>query len=468
MRYFFWLFLFVSVAHAGSEIFFVSNVNTVDVETGTVLPAQDLVIERGVEVRRAGHGLQAIPPGANVIDASGKYLIPGLWDMHVHVWLRDIDLPLYTANGVTGVREMGSGNVELLMQWANDTEAGKIVGPKIVAAGPIIDGADPFWPGSVSLAKVEEVAPALAEIKAKGSAFFKTYSLLTPDVFFNIAKESQKLGVPFAGHVPLLVKAQEASQAGMKSIEHFTNVLLGCSTEEDAIITHRKQTGAGSNRASYITEQLLSEQKILNSFNAEKAKTLADVFAKNGTHLVPTLSVLRIVPTVLDSSVKKNPNLKYVPKEIKSGWDKIPAPSPIQVAMALKRFAREQSLIPLMSKSGVRFLPGTDTGNPYIIPGFSLHDELKLLVDAGLSTKEVLYAATLGAERWVAIQSPKANLVLLNGNPLQNISETKNISAVFSNGRYFSRSELDKILSDIEKLARESRNRSASIAGHAH
>lgn len=402
------------------------------------------------------------PKGAQVIDASGKFLIPGLWDMHVHAFDRGLFSPLFIANGITGVRDMFSP-LPAINQWRKEINDGTIVGPHIVAAGPIVDGPKPVWPGSIAVSNADEGIKAVNTVKQGGSDFIKVYSLLPRDAYFAIASEAKRRGMVFAGHVPDSITAAEASDAGQKSIEHLTGVLLGCSSKEEEIrkdAEARRQSGAGRIVTSYIKNQLTA----LDSFDNTRANELFARFAKNGTWMDPTLTVLRAIAYVGDSDFRDDPRLSYVPGYLKNGmWGADPFGLKSRTAddnAAAKRvFQKSLEIVGVMRRSGVQIIAGTDTPNPFVFPGFSLHDELCLLVKAGLTPMEALQAATRNAAVYLGMldavgtieKGKLADLVLLDADPLAEIGNTKKINAVVVGGKLINRAALDQMLVKVEE-----------------
>jgi imidazolonepropionase-like amidohydrolase len=211
----------------------------IDVESGRAQPGLTVIVE-GERIAEVGRRpALRVPPGARVVDAAGKFLIPGLWDMHVHTafgdWFpgaRDIALPLFVANGVTGVRDMG-GDLDALVEWRRAIGQGSIVGPRMVISGPMLDGPKPRFPSSVAVATPEDGRRAVRDLKARGVDFIKLQSLIPRDAVFAIADEAKKAGIPFAGHVPDAVRASEMSDAGQNSFEHLIGIFEGSSARED-------------------------------------------------------------------------------------------------------------------------------------------------------------------------------------------------------------------------------------------
>jgi len=369
------------------------------------------VVIRNHRIAAMGRTSAVVPPkDSEIVDATGKFLIPRLWDMHVHTGRKDIFLPLYIANGVTGVRDMGgdiedpsgelssvSGRYVQLSLWREAIENGSLLGPRFVIAGFLIDGFK--WPGNIAATNAEEGRQAVDVLKKTGVDFVKVKSFLSKDTFLAIAAEARRQHIVLAGHVPDAVRVAEASDAGQKSIEHLTGVALGCSAIERTLMDEKAQAFAARDRARYASV----EPRAAETFDAMTAKALFSKFVTNGTWQVPTLVELRRnaigeVGTGEDSS-QNDPRWAYLPASLRDWWSKSRnATAPIG---GQELFASELSLTQKMHKSGVMFLAGTDTPNPSILPGFALHDELKLLVTAGFSPMEALQSATLNPARYL-------------------------------------------------------------------
>ncbi|MBC8379602.1 MAG: amidohydrolase family protein [Planctomycetes bacterium] len=398
----------------------------------------------------------SIPEGLKVIDATGKFLIPGLWDMHTHIigdpkWY----FPLYLANGVTGIRYMhGSIPLEELLAIKEKISRGEMLGPRMIFSGPLIDGPDPFWPGAVSVKNATEGRQAVVDLKNKGADFIKVYSFLPREAYFAISEEAKKKSLPFAGHVPLLVSAFEASDAGQMSMEHLEGIYAAVSTHSERILELMNRGDVSALTSSTVYKEAMRD------YDDEKAKALFSKFAKNNTWQVPTLSVFQGLIRKSELSSRTDLRLKYIPSTIKEffGWQTPKTPNEdIQMQRHLKK---SLEIVGEMNRAGVRIMAGTDS--PYVncFPGFTLHDELSLLADAGLSPLEVLQTATLNPAEYLDISNSLgtieegkiADFVLLEANPLEEISNTKRIAAVITNGRFLSKSDLKKMLTGVEEL----------------
>jgi hypothetical protein len=442
------------------------HVTVIDATGAPPQPDMTVVItgDRIAEIGLTQH--VRVPDEAHVVDATGKFLIPGLWDMHVHWYLKDF-LPLFIANGVTGVRQMGG--MPLHYAWRQDIEYGTLLGPRMSIASPVVDGPNPIWPGSMVVRNAAEGRQAVTRLKRAGAEFIKVYSLLPRDAYFAIADEARRQGLPFAGHVPYAVSAAEASDAGQHSIEHLHGILEACSTREEEVRPGRVeafvQRAPGQRLPSPARLRPLTRM-MLETFSPEKATALFARFKHHRTWQCPTLTVLRSSAFLNDPTFRNDPRLKYMPAHIRTQWDpandfRFQARTEDDIALARMVYQKQVELVGMMHRAGVEMLAGTDVLNPYCFPGFSLHDELELLVQAGLTPLEALQAATrnparfLGKETaWGTVERGKmADVVLLDANPLENIRHTRAIRAVVFNGRPLDRQALDALLAQAEAAA---------------
>jgi imidazolonepropionase-like amidohydrolase len=438
----------------------IDHVTIIDVTGGPALPEMTVVIDGGRIASVGKSGDMVIPEKADIINATGKFLIPGLWDMHVHMPAPSY-LPLFLANGVTGIREMHAFFPAMILKMRQDIQEGKLLGPRMVAAGAIIDGPKPFWPGSLPAANEEEGRKAVQALKKQGADFIKVYTKLPRPAYLAIADEAKKQGLSFVGHVPESISAAEASDLGQKSMEHLFGILLACSSEEEKLRQEELEAMAKLDNAAIRPLMARTWIKALDTYNEEKAGALFAKFVKNGTWQDPTLTVLRSLASLEDAQFTNDPRLKYMPPFLRAGWPKAdPSKPPSEAAASMKRtYQKASQLVTAMHKAGVRFLAGTDVTNPYCFPGFSLHDELGLLVsEAKFTPLEALQCATLNPAIFLGLEKEFgtvekgkiADMVLLDANPLDDIKNTQKITAVFAAGKYLRKNELEKMLKDAE------------------
>jgi Amidohydrolase family len=441
-----------------TKILVITHVTVIDA-TGA-LPKPDVTVTiRGGRIAGIEKASNKLPKGAQLIDGHGKFLIPGLWDMHVHTnfgdWLpggREIILPLFVANGVTGVRDMG-GDLHQLLEWRKQIDAGTILGPRMVVSGPMIDGAPPHFPASVPVSIAAEGRKAVDDLKLGGADFIKVQSYIPRDAYFAVADESKKQDMIFVGHVPDAIRASEASNAGQKSIEHFTGIFEGCSTIEDELLKGPK-----------------GPRRVLETYSEPKCAALISLLAKNSTWQVPTLVWERGQWLIDDIDLSQSPGAQYAAatwrnKTYKQFTESILKELDTDPLSYRRQFvAKELEMTLAMHRAGVPLMAGTDTAaGVYVIPGFSLHQELELFVKAGLTPVEALQTATLNPSKFLGrthdsgtVETGKlADLVLVDASPLDDIRNTQKISAVVLGGRYFSRADLDAILKNVETAARQ-------------
>lgn len=440
-----------------------THVTVIDVKSGRARSEMSVIIEGGHIIAVGGASKVTVPQGAQVIDAKCKYLIPGLWDMHVHEWNKEVFFPLLIANGITGVRDMFSP-LPPVKQWRAEVAAETTIGPRIFAAGILVDGPYPVCkPCTIAVSNADEGRKAVMKVKEMGADFIKVYSMVPRDAYFAIADEAKRRHMVFAGHIPEFVSAAEASDAGQKSFEHLMGILVSCSAKEKEL---RKENEAKL-RAEGIRQDtaLLEQAAALDSFGEKKAAALFARFVRNGTWMCPTLTVLRAVAFSGDDDFRNDPRIKYIPDSMKQpfwenafGWKEH---TPEFNAQAKKLFQKQLEVVGMMNRAGVRIIAGTDTANPYVFPGFSLHDELALLVQAGLTPAEALRTATINPAKYFDMEKSLgtvekgriADLVLLEANPLTDINNTRKIDAVIVGGKYLPKETLQKMLAEVEATA---------------
>jgi imidazolonepropionase-like amidohydrolase len=442
-----------------------THVTVVDVTGGPSKSGLTVIVAGGRIAAVGKTGKLPVPRDAQIIDATGKFLIPGLWDMHVHALHKprfETFLPLLVANGVTGIRDMATHtSLEEVNRWRREIGAGSRIGPRIFAAGRLLDGPNPQFPTvAIAIKDEAEARNAVRLMKEQGADFIKVYSSLHRDAFYAIADEAKKQGLPFAGHLPTSVTACEASNAGQKSFEHMLGWFESCSTKSARIEQRENATPAARGQSGPVLA-FLKQVDDAERFDDKEAVELTRIFLKNDTWLTPTLSA-REAATYIDEKISGNDfRLKYILPAMKENWkgsNIFSQATAEQLAKLKSGFSTKLKAIDRVRRAGGRFLAGTDTGVPYIFPGFSLHDELALFVKAGLTPLEALQTATINPAKFLgrekelgAIEKGMlADLVLLDANPLADISNTKKINAVVVNGRLLDRQALDKVLADVE------------------
>ena len=451
----------------------IEHVTIVDAGGGPELADQTVVITGDSIVAVAKHGSIEIPKNSQRIDGRGKFLIPGLWDMHTHVaginanpaWAKQTLLPLLVANGITGIRDMG-GDLDALQSWRREIENGTLLGPQIVAAGPMLlparrPGAptEPVDPAILRVGTTEESRAAVDNLQKRGADFIKIIEV-SRENYFAIADESKKDSIPFAGHIPSDVTAIEASTARQKSIEHiiYSSLAFDCSAQGDEL--RQKMQEASARRDSQASADITDQAN--HTFSTEKAAVLWRTFKKNGTWVTPTLFSIWVNAHQLEMS-PDDPQLAYLPVSLRKQWASAKNPTKDERDTEVwwqRQFENDRKLTGEMNRAGVRLLAGSDSLDRYDFAGTSLHRELQMLVSTGLTPLEALQTATLNPAEFLAIAksgriSPGylADLVLLEGDPTVDIANTAKIAAVVLHGRFLSREELDAILEKARAAA---------------
>jgi hypothetical protein len=400
----------------------IQDVAVVDVSASTVHPHMTVLIE-GENIKIIGTAAAVHPPpGARIVNGTGKFLIPGLWDMHVHLWYRENQLPVFLAFGVTGVQDMGS-DFERTSAWRAAIETGKAIGPHIVTAGPPVNGTpsdDEKLPTLVARTPAE-ARQAFDKLYDLDVDFIKVLSGLSRDSYFALAEQARHWHIRFEGHIPTSITAWEAIDAHQASLEHLFGVMKSVSTDDEAL---------------RFFEQC----------------------AIHDIRISPTLVLWQRMAHLTDLKLAADPRLKYVPESIRKSW---PAFKDENSEAYKRQIEGIYKLVALTTRTKVEVLAGTDTGDPYTIPGATLHDELEQLVAAGLSPHQALAAATIAPARFFewdeamgTVETGKlADLVLLDADPLIDIRNTRKIAAVFARGKYHSRRDLDAILNSVNPPA---------------
>jgi imidazolonepropionase-like amidohydrolase len=391
----------------------IQDVTLIDVASGAARPHMTVVIDDG-KISRVGIATSlSLPPSTRIIAGKDKFLMPGLWDMHVHLYYKQY-LPLFVAFGITGVQDMGS-DFSRVSAWRDEIEKGIAVGPHIITSGPPVDGGaseDPKLPLLVART-ADQARQAFDQLYKMNVDFIKVLSRLPREAYFALAEQARHWDLRMAGHIPTSVTAQEAVEARQKSLEHMFGITKSVSTDEEALRFFERCTLIG-------------------------------------TRVDPTLVLWLRMSHMDDTKLMSDPQLRVVPASIRNTWPDV-SDDTYSLKIQVWRIYR---LVALAKQAKTEILAGTDTGDPYVIPGAALDDELEQLVKAGLTPREALEAATLAPARFFetekemgAIEKGKlADMVLLEGNPLDDIRNVRRVAGVFTHGRYYARKELDAIL----------------------
>jgi len=454
--------------------FVIRSVSVIDVESGTVQRGRDVVLRNGMieSIEPAGNGI--LTSDAAEIDGSGRYLMPGLWDMHTHsnAFAPQFQHPLFVANGVTAVREMWGcmsrpdpfiACAEDRRGWNDAIVDGRGVNPRYVGQSSFqINGGNEVPAGYETFFRASTPAEArelAAFYAANGVDTLKVYSELSPDSYAALADAARAEGISIAGHQPFRVSLEQAIGAGQRSIEHGRLFAIECFAGADGFRALDRPI------AAYNADL---RRRLIDEHDPTRCAALMHRMADSDTAWTPTLLTLRMEGFANDPAYRDDERLRYIPWVVRRlMWfpdaDRMAA-SAIDaegrnVRRELYRLAQRQ--VAEAHAAGVEILVGTDAMDTYVIPGAGLHDELEALVEAGLSPADVVRAATLGAaefsgvaERFGSVSTGKvADLLLLDGNPLEDVGQTRAIRALFLNGRYFDRAALDSLLAYAESRA---------------
>lgn len=457
------------------------DVTVVDVAGARTRPGMTVLIEGNRITRVDARPRVSVPAGTRVVNGTGKFVIPGLWDMHWHSLsepvTREIFLPLAVANGVTGVRDMFSDctsdcgdytDIRDVRRWRGAIRRGRIVGPRIVASSPLVDGPSRAQPGATVVAGAAEARRAVRDARRRGVDFVKVYGGLSRESYFALADEAKRIGIPFAGHVPDRVTLVEAAEAGQRSNEHLGGVLLECSTAEEDLRAEmiRVTTKAEDANAEWYAFKRTTSSRLLATYSEVKAKRLLSRLAERKMWQCPTLTILRFDGNFGDPKLAVDARLAFMPARLRDAWRasagaRMAEYGDEERVAAERVFEKELEIVRAMHHAGIRLLAGTDVTNEYCMPGFSLHDELELLVRAGLTPAEALRAATCDPAEFLGMlesagtveEGKLADLVVLDANPLEEITNTRRIAAVVADGKLRTRADLDAILIRVRSAA---------------
>ena len=415
-----------SVGPASAQTVTIDNVTIVDVTNGRLQSRRTIVIE-GTRIVRIETATQSTRAAAT-LDGTGMFVIPGLWDMHIHAYFTndtarfhstsEVMLPLFVVNGVTGVRDLGS-NLDATLAARDSVAAHQLIGPRMLVSGPMLDGPTTRYAAAIKVSTPDDARAAVRMLKGRGVDMIKTQSLIPRDAYFALADEATRIGIPFEGHVPNAVTALEAMTAHQRSFEH----LIGVRDTANALIAE---------------------------------------LARNKVWQCPT--VINSVGT--PSDLLNDPGVPFWLRPSVDGWRRSAVTQSAASDSAAQAFEaranRRLALIKRMYDLKIPFLAGTDAPAGYdLVPGASIHRELQLFVRAGLTPLQALQTATLNpaiyfgkTAEWGTIASGKsADLVVLARNPLVDIANTRAVVAVVADGRYYSPRELDRMRLRIMELA---------------
>lgn len=440
----------------------IRNATIINIEDGSLIENRSVYISGDSIVAVGDEQLSNTYHASAEIDATGKFLMPGLWDNHVHFGGAEyVDeneqlLPLYLAFGVTTVRD-AAGDISLeVLKWREEINAGKRIGPTILTSGPKLEGIESIWPGDLEIGTEEELETALDSLDKLKVDFIKiTDNTLKPELFLEAVKRATKRGYSVSGHIPAALTIDQVSKAGQKTVEHLSYLMRATSPLEKEISAGRADGSISGAEAAKMQADTYSDSLALANFK---------LFASQGTGVVPTLLISHNIAYLEDTDFESDTILNYLGPQLKESYQwriQRMAGESAEAKQARKDgFEKVANLIPLVQQSGMKIIAGTDAGylNTYDFPGLAIHLELQKLVEYGLSPQEALEASLvngpdyfgLGQKYGEVAAGKKADLLLLNSNPLDDISNTLSILDVIKGGKIYDRQKLDQMLSDIK------------------
>jgi hypothetical protein len=434
------------------------DVTVVAMDSSRILSHQTVLVEDGHILEIGPLKTVRVPPGAKRIDGRGLFLLPGLADMHVHLMEPDAYFPLFLANGVTTVRNTSGGpEMSALRERVKN---GTLLGPTVYTAGPILDGSPPVWEGSDVVVTPEQARSAVGKQKRAGYDFLKIYDNLRPAAYDAIMQAAAEAHMPVAGHVPPHVGLQRVLDARQTSIEHLTGYFEWLQNDRSPF----KQSNNDDETYPHPAHLLAKRQALANWLDESRIPQISAATAKAGAWNVPTLVAWRnMTPHAELDAAWKQPGMRYATSMLQGWWNSDNGYTADDWTAKRRGDAVRVKLLKALHEAGARLLVGTDTPHPFVMPGFSVHVELSNFVDAGLSPYEALKAATVdaaeflgaAAEFGVVKRGARADLVLVEGNPMEDIKNTSRIAGVMVRGRWLSREDLQRGLDALTSPAGE-------------
>lgn len=438
----------------------IRHATIVDVAAARLIPSQ--------AVATVGNRIVAVGDDAEMakawrarqtLDAGNRYLIPGLWDMHVHfgggpelIEENQALLPLYVANGITTVRDASGDLPYDVLRWRREIQEGSLFGPTLLSSGPKIEGIKPVWKGTLETGSEADVDKAIEQLKALKVDFVKiTDSTLTPELFLYAVRRARAAGFNVSGHIPMALTVEQAVDAGLSSIEHLDYAFNAGSRQEAAVAT---------DFAAGRIDRAQASDRLGSTFDREAAMKAYRHFAQKGVSVTPTLNGSRIIAYLDRDSHRDDEYLAYVGPRLRKTYDwrveRAAKATPEQIEKRHARIEQISTVLPLLQDAGVTIMAGTDAGflNSFNYPGFGLHDELALYVAKGLTPAQALSAATRAGPSWFGVldrygsigEGKAADLTLLDRDPLKDIAATRAVRAVVLRGRAYDRAALDEML----------------------
>ena len=455
----------VSAAQTKADLL-IRHATVIDVATGKALSGQAVAINGG-DIIAVGSdaALGRRYSASQSVDASGKFVMPGLWDMHVHfggtelVEENEALLPLYVAYGITTVRDCAEDISDSVIRWRSQVAAGSLLGPTIYTSGPKLEGYKPLWKGTIEVGTPAEVDAALDRLQAMKVDFVKiTDNTLKPDIFEYAVKAAGKRGLKTSAHTPYAITIEQAVRDGLDSVEHLDYLIKAGSPQEAAI---------GADYAAGKLTYGEASDRFVETFDAGYAKGEYARLKKLGVYVTPTLNMSRILAYLDREDHRGDPALALIGPGLRKTYEwrveRAAKSTPAQVEARHREYELSVKVLPMLRDAGIPILAGTDAGylNSFNYPGQGLHDELQRYVEAGLTPREALASATITGPaflghsvRYGSVTKGKAaDLLLLDANPLTDIGATRSIRGVVLHGKWLDRAALDALLAEAKAKA---------------
>ena len=441
----------------GSTIL-IYNVNVIDVTNGKIAVNKAILINNNrIEEITDNATLRSKNSNARQIDAGGRYAIPGLWDMHVHIEGTNLIednlalFPVYIAYGVTTVRDAASDLGVQVLAWRDQINQGQLFGPRIFTAGIKLEGINSIWKGDMEIANEQDLKEKLDSLIDYKVDFIKiTENKLAGDLFLKSVIASKKLGFKVSGHVPIDLSIKDLADAGFSSIEH-ASYLVRFGSDEQKMANDVKNGVLSRADASRQYYENFDQQKAIKGYRE---------LAKKNVAVCPTLIGSKQLAYLDEDDHQKDEYLQYLTKRFKANYawrvNRQAGENKAQVQQRKNNYELIAKQLPFIQSSGMVILAGTDAAalNSFIYPGLALHQELEIFQKAGMSPLSVLQSATINGAKFMGVSDSLAtiepgkiaDILLLNENPLKDIRATKNIFAVIKNGVYYDRTGLESLL----------------------
>ena len=454
------LSLLLSMEVTGDSLV-IENITLIDAKNPVRLN-QSVVIKNGrIEtIVNSSQSVSANDKKDRIIDGSGKFLIPGLWDAHVHLtFIPEIDhetyFKLFLKNGITSIRDTGA-IIEKLQPSINYLKENPEKTPRLFYAGPLIDGKDRVYKGeepgfpelSIGIDENSNIEDVVNDLLENGVTFLKSYEMLSKETYLELLQIAKKNNLRVTGHIPLSIDLEEAIDAGLGGMQHVRNMDLACSQDAPELLTKRRAKLENKNNiaGSALRTNIHSSQRYysIDNHDAKRCLRIIKKLAASGVFQTPTLTINTFGSRRFYADEQWRETYEYLPKQIRLKWQRD------SLTLAEKDIANNDlifdkwslDLVNIMNQEGVKIIAGTDTPIGYLTPGYSLHKELELLFEAGMTTKEVLRSATITPAEFLNIENEigtieegmLADLLILNGNPLKSIKNTQSIHIVISKG----------------------------------